>query len=123
MNNDEVRVLVVDDVFDAAEALACGLELDGYKVRIAQNGEQALALIEESVPHCVLLDVDMPGIDGAELSRRLRERHGDDLVLIAVTGWGEDDERVSQTFACVDHYLKKPVDPAELRKLLPPLHA
>ncbi len=121
MDNDEVRVLVVDDVFDAAEALACGLELDGYQVRIAQDGEQALALIEESVPHCVLLDVDMPGIDGAELSQRLRARYGDDLVLIAVTGWGEDDERVSKTFACVDHYLKKPVDPAELRKLLPPL--
>ncbi|MEO8081198.1 MAG: response regulator [Caldimonas sp.] len=121
MDADEVRVLVVDDVADAAEALGMGLELDGYKVRIAHDGRQALAVVEEFRPHCVLLDVHMPGIDGSELSQRLRTRYGDDLVLVAVTGWSEDDERVSKTFACVDHYLKKPVDPAELRKVLPPL--
>lgn len=122
MDDDEVRVVVVDDLADAAEALGFGLELDGYKVRIAHDGASALSLIEEFKPHCVLLDVDMPGIDGSELSTRLRKRYGDDLVMVAVTGWSETDERVSRTFACVDHYLKKPVDPAELRKVLPPLH-
>jgi DNA-binding response OmpR family regulator len=122
MSEDDVRVVVVDDVVDAAEALAAALELSGYKVWIATSGRQALALIEERRPHCVLLDVAMPGMDGLELSQQLRQRYGDDIVLIAVTGREKDDERVSGTFASVDHYLQKPVDPDVLKKLLPPLH-
>jgi DNA-binding response OmpR family regulator len=60
-------------------------------------------------------------MDGLELSQELRQRYGDDIVLIAVTGREKDDERVSGTFASVDHYLQKPVDPDVLKKLLPPL--
>ena len=121
MNDDDVRVLVVDDVVDAAEALAETLALSGYKVWIATDGAVALALVEEHKPHCVLLDIGMPGMDGNELTRTLRTRYGDDIVLIAVTGREHDDERVSDTFARVDHYLQKPVDPDVLRKLLPPV--
>ena len=121
MSDDEVRVVVVDDSDDAAETLATVLRLDGYSVWIARDGSEALTVIEDCSPHCVLLDVDMPGLDGSELSKRLRERYGDDVVLIAVTGWGVDDERVAKTFARVDHYLEKPFDPVVLRKLLPPL--
>ena len=121
MRDDEVRVVVVDDSDDAAETLAMALRLDGYSVWIARDGREALTVIEGCSPHCVLLDVDMPGLDGSELSKRLRERYGDDVVLIAVTGWGVEDERVARTFDCVDHYLKKPFDPVVLRKLLPPL--
>ena len=120
---DEVRVLVVDDSADAAEALAAILELNGYRVQTAPDGAAALALIDGFRPHCVLLDIDMPGIDGLELSRRLREEYRDDIVLIAVTGWSAGDPRVAETFAVVDHYLKKPLDPAELQKLLPPTDA
>ena len=120
MNDDAVQVVVVDDNRDVAEAMALVLELDGYVVRLAVDGQAALALIAQQKPHCVLMDIDMPGIDGCELSQRLRDSHGDDIVLIAVTGWDADVERVSETFARVDHYLKKPVDPAMLRKLLPP---
>jgi len=122
MNDDDVRVLVVDDVFDAAEVLAETLALSGYKVWIATEGAAALALVEEHKPHCVLLDIGMPGMDGNELTRTLRTRYGDDIVLIAVTGREHDDERVSDTFERVDHYLQKPVDPDLLRKLLPPVH-
>ena len=122
MDDDAVRVVVVDDAEDAAEALACALRLDGYQVWIAPDGLQALTLIEQVKPHCVLLDIDMPGIDGSELTRRLRERYQDDLVLIAVTGWSVQDERVKATFERADHYLQKPFDPVVLRKLLPPLH-
>ena len=122
MNEDDVRVVVVDDVADAAEALAAALELSGYKVWIAGDGAEALALIDEHRPHCVLLDIGMPGMDGFELTRQLRERYQDDIVLIAVTGREADDERVSKTFARVDHYLQKPVDPDDLKKLLPPLN-
>jgi CheY-like chemotaxis protein len=121
MNDDDVRVLVVDDVVDAAEALAETLALSGYRVWIATDGAAALALVEEHKPHCVLLDIGMPGMDGNELTRTLRTRYGDDIVLIAVTGREHDDERVSDTFERVDHYLQKPVDPDVLRKLLPPV--
>ena len=121
MNDDDVRVVVVDDVVDAAEALAATLELSGYKVWIATDGAAALALVEAHHPHCILLDIGMPGMDGNELTRTLRSRYGDDIVLIAVTGREHDDERVSDTFARVDHYLQKPVDPDVLRKLLPPV--
>jgi DNA-binding response OmpR family regulator len=121
MNDDDVRVVVVDDFVDAAEALAETLMMSGYKVWVATDGAAALALIETHQPHCVLLDIGMPGMDGNELTRTLRTRYGDDIVLIAVTGREYDDERVSDTFARVDHYLQKPVDPDVLRKLLPPV--
>ena len=121
MNEDDVRVVVVDDVADAAEALAAALELSGYKVWVATDGSQALDLVEQHRPHCVLLDVGMPGMDGCELAQQLRDRYHDDVVLIAVTGREHDDERVSGAFARVDHWLEKPVDPDALRKLLPPL--
>lgn len=120
--DDEVRVVVVDDVRDAAEALSALLQLSGYQVRIAEGGAQALELIEEYRPHCVLMDINMPGIDGCELSRRLRERYVDDIVLIAVTGGSEDEKRVAETFARVDHYLRKPDYIDQLAKVLPPLH-
>jgi len=118
---DRVRVLVVDDVPDVAEALACMLDLDGYATQVAHDAEQALRACEDALPHCVLIDVDLPGIDGLQLATMLRERHGSDLVLVAVTGWGEADERVSAAFAQMDHYLRKPVACEQLRALLPPL--
>jgi CheY-like chemotaxis protein len=122
MNSEEVRVVVVDDVVDAAETLAAMLELDGYAVAIAHDGVQALTVIETHRPHCVLLDINMPGSDGCDLSRKLRDRYGDDMVLVAVTGYDEQNGRVAETFVTVDHYLRKPVDPAELRRLLPALN-
>ncbi len=123
MNTDPVRVIVVDDVVDAADTLAMLLELDGYSVRTAYDGRQALGKIADFEPHCVLFDIDMPGMDGFELSKQVRERHGDDIVLIAVTARGHEDPRVAGAFTVADHYLIKPVDTARLRKLLPPLHA
>jgi DNA-binding response OmpR family regulator len=118
---EEVRVVVVDDLVDAAESLAALLTLDGYRVRTAHDGAEAWALIEAFDPICVLFDIKMPGIDGAELSRRLRAKFGNDIVLIAVTGAPEEDEQVEQTFARVDYYLHKPVNLARLRQALPPV--
>ena len=118
---DEARVIVVDDAVDVAEAMAFALQSDGYKVWIAHDGNEALEMVAEHDPHCVLFDIDMPGLDGSELSKRLRDAHGDDLILVAVTGWSDKDSRVADAFARVDHYLRKPVDPAVLRKLLPPV--
>lgn len=113
-----VRVVVVDDQQDAADMLAAVLELDGYAVRTAASGEQALSLVAQFEPHMVLLDVNMPGMDGRELTQQLRRRYGDAMVLIAVSGTDPEDERVTQTFDSVDHYFRKPVDLAALRRLL-----
>ena len=121
MFREEARIVVVDDVADAAESIASALMLDGYSVKIALDGQSALAVVEEYRPHCVLLDINMPGIDGHELAKLLRARYGDEVVLIAVTGWGHEDERVSAAFASVDHCLRKPVNPEMLRELFPPI--
>lgn len=120
---ESVRVLVVEDQPDVAEVMALILERNGYDVSVAHDGLTALRLVEETLPHCLLLDVKMPGLDGAELSRQVRERHGNDIVLIAVSGGSVDDERVASTFARVDHYLRKPVDATMLTKVLPPVDA
>lgn len=120
---DEVRVVVIDDVSDAADALALALQLDGYDVRTAHNGVDALALIKTYRPHCVLLDIEMPQMDGCELSKQLRQLYGDDIVLVAVTGWGQDNERVAESFGRVDHYLQKPIVYEKLQVILPSLNA
>ena len=123
MNHDPVRLLVVDDVEDAAATLALMLELHGYEVRTAHDGAQALAMIDSFAPHCILFDIDMPGIDGLELSRRVRQSHDDDIVLIAVTAHPSHDPRVAGAFRLADHYFIKPVDAQMLRRILPPLTA
>src|SRR5262249_13939145 len=118
---DETRVVVVDDSDDVAEVLGAILAANGYVVRTATEGTAALELIEHFKPHCVLLDVNMPHLSGLELSKRLRDRYEGEMVLIATTGASADDARVSEPFDLVDHYLVKPVDIAQLEKILPPL--
>lgn len=118
---DEVDVLVVDDDPDVREVLSLLLEIDGYQVRQAPNAAVALEAIEEHMPMCVLLDLEMPGMDGVELARRLREREGAGIVLISVTGWLDAKRHEAAERAGVDYVLTKPVDPAKLRLMLPPL--
>jgi DNA-binding response OmpR family regulator len=120
VNEDEVRVVVVDDLVDAASALEMALQIDGYAVRTAHDGREALEVIEQHRPHCVMLDVDMPIVDGCELSRKLRELYGSDIVLIAMSGRDETDQRVADTFDRVDHYFRKPFSLSLLRQILPP---
>ncbi len=105
MSDDPVRLIVVDDF------------------RTAHDGAQALAMIDGFEPHCMLFDIDMPGIDGLELSRRVRERHDNDIVLIAVTARLSHDPRVARASRVADHYFSKPVDPRLLCKVLPLLRA
>lgn len=116
-----VRVLVVDDMPDVCLTLGMHLEYDGYDVRSATSAAQAIELVGRFKPHCVLLDVHMPDVDGLELARTLRSRYGDDIVLVAVTGRSPSDSRVADAFVVVDHYLQKPIDLAQLRKVLPNL--
>jgi DNA-binding response OmpR family regulator len=114
------RIVVVDDHAELADTLAEVLALDGFDVRTAADGERALAVIAEHTPLCVITDVDMPKLNGFELAERLRERYGAELVLIAITGWGESDDRVSAVFDVFNHCLRKPVDLQVLRKILRP---
>lgn len=118
---DVVDVLVVDDDPDVREVLGLLLEADGYRVRRAADAKAALAAIAEQTPMCVLLDLEMPGMHGVELARELRAREGSDLVLISVTGWLDAKQHEAAELAGVDFVLTKPLDPAKLRLMLPPL--
>ena len=113
------RVLVVDDVPDGADALALVLRLMGYDVSTAYDGEAGLQAAERLRPHVVLLDIGMPKMNGYEVCRRIREQPwGRDLVLIALTGWGQGEARRRSEAMGFDHHLVKPVEPSHLQKLL-----
>jgi PAS domain S-box-containing protein len=113
------RILVVDDNADAAESLAMWLEVAGYAVEKARDGLEAVATAERFRPHLVLLDIGMPGLDGHGACRRIREQPwGKGMRIIALTGWGQDDDRRKSSASGFDGHLVKPVDPAALRQLL-----
>ena len=105
------RVLVVDDNLDAAESLASVLSMKGHVVRTATDGEQALASAEREPPDVVLMDLGMPGMDGLTAARRLRAQPGGDGIrIIALTGWGKEDDRERTRAAGIDVHLVKPVN-------------
>ena len=121
------RLLIVEDHADVAESLAMILEEDDHAVRIAQDGPAALQALTEFKPHVVLLDVGLPGMDGYQVARRMREETPvSSLTIIALSGFGEtEDFRRSKQAGC-DAHLVKPVPPDVLRKLLgatPPIMA
>lgn len=116
---EELDVLVVDDAPDVAESLAMVLELDGYSARVVYSAADALQVVAETQPLCVMLDIHMPGMDGLDLARQLRAKFGDDVVLVAITGSDVGEERVAEALALVDHHYTKPVSPELIRQLLP----
>ena len=116
MTEDSVRVIVVDDVSDAAQTLALLLELDANHVAIACDAAQAPAMIDAFAPHCILFDIDMPVLDDFELSKQVRACYENDIVLIAATARAHQDTRAAVAFDIAEHYFIKPVD----HKLLPP---
>jgi CheY-like chemotaxis protein len=112
-------VLVVDDNVDAAETLALLLELDGHTARIAHGGEAALQQVAERRPEVVFLDIGMPGMDGYAVARRLREMWpGEAMLLVALTGWGNVEDRRRAEAAGFDQHLTKPVEAGQLQALL-----
>jgi CheY-like chemotaxis protein len=113
------RILVVDDSADAAESLAILLRHLGADVQIAGDGEAALAVLESYRPSVVLLDIGMPGMDGFEVARRARQRQsGRDATLIALSGWGQDEDRRRSEEAGIEYHFVKPVDVEALTRLL-----
>jgi CheY-like chemotaxis protein/two-component sensor histidine kinase len=113
------RVLVVDDNRDAAESLGMLLEMDKCIVALAFDGLQALEALETFQPAIALLDIGMPGMDGYELARRIRATHrGREIVLVALTGWGQADDKKRAAEAGFDEHLTKPVDPEMLTRVI-----
>ena len=114
-----LRVLVVDDIADAADVLAMVVEVDGHDAQVARSGPAAVELAAAYRPDVVLLDLGMPGMDGYEVARRLRRQQGGErMTIIAVTGYGQDEDRERTRAAGFDHHLVKPVDMDALRRLL-----
>lgn len=113
------RILVVDDNRDAADSLAMLLRLAGNEVRTAYDGLAGVEAAGHFRPDVVLFDIGMPKLNGEDACRRIRgETWGQDMVLIALTGWGQENDRLRTKAAGFDHHLTKPVDPSALMKLL-----
>ncbi|HYH44950.1 MAG TPA: ATP-binding protein, partial [Thermoanaerobaculia bacterium] len=113
-----LRVLVVDDNADAAETVALLLRMWGYEARTANDGAQAFEVAAELDPEVVLLDIGLPGLDGYEVARRLRAGAQGGARLVAMTGYGRDEDRRRALEAGFDEHLVKPVEPATLRAVL-----
>jgi CheY-like chemotaxis protein len=113
------RVLAVDDNVDAAESLALLLRLEGHEVRTAHDGPAALAAVQAERPDVVILDLGLPGMNGYEVARRLRALPGsEDMLLVALTGWAQEEDRRRCHEAGFDGHLPKPVEFSALRQFL-----
>jgi signal transduction histidine kinase len=115
---ESLRVLVVDDSPDAAESLAKLLRLAGHEVLVAHDGQRALEIAAADRPTVMLLDIGLPGMDGYEVCRRMRQQGFSKARIIAVTGYGQDRDRQRSREAGFDSHAIKPVDPSELMKLV-----
>jgi two-component system CheB/CheR fusion protein len=112
-------VLVVDDNLDAAETLAMLLEMMGHDVKMANDGPEAITVASRELPQVVLLDIGMPGMNGYDVARKLRaEPETQGVVLVAMTGWGQEEDMQRSKEAGFDHHLVKPVEPSVLSALL-----
>ena len=113
------RVLVVEDNVDAREALTMLLEQYGHDVRTAGDGPRALDEAKRFTPEIVLLDIGLPGLDGYAVARELRAlSQCADALVVAITGYGQPEDRALSSAAGIDHHLLKPVEPARLLEIL-----
>ena len=113
------KILVVDDNHDSALSLAMMLSIMGHDTRTAHDGESAVATAETFLPDVVLLDIGLPKLNGYEVAQRIREKSwGASMYLIAVTGWGQDEDRQRSSEVGLNLHMVKPVEPAALEKLL-----
>jgi CheY-like chemotaxis protein len=114
-----LRILIVDDNRDAADSLVMLLRIMGNDTRTAYDGQEGVEVAGEFRPDVILPDIGLPKLDGYEACRRIREQSwGKDVVLIAVTGWGQEEDRRLSHEAGFDYHMVKPVDPQDLMKLL-----
>ena len=112
------RILVVDDNHDSALSLAMMLSIMGHDTRTAHDGESAVTTAESFRPEVVLLDIGLPKLNGYEVAQRIREHEwGTSMFLIAVTGWGQEEDRQRSSEVGLNVHMVKPVEPAALERL------
>lgn len=104
------RVLVVDDNEDAADSLATLLDVMGYEVRVAYDGPEAIVAADAFHPEVGLLDIGLPRLSGYDIARHIRSTRGEDVLLVAITGWGQEEDRRRAREAGFDHHFTKPAD-------------
>jgi CheY-like chemotaxis protein len=113
------KILIADDNVDAAESLAMLLQLEGHDVTVVHDGHEAIAAFDSVRPDVALLDIGMPGRDGYEIARHIRRSpQGRSVMLIAVTGWGQDSDKTQALQSGFNHHFTKPVEPEVLTALL-----
>ena len=114
-------MLIADDNHDAAESLAMLLRIDGHAVTVVHDGKQALIAFNSVQPEVALLDIGLPELTGYEVARQVRQGPlGQSVTLIAVTGWGQDNDKARALAAGFNHHFTKPIDPERLSELLRP---
>jgi CheY-like chemotaxis protein len=114
-----LNIMVVDDNQDAANSLALYLKAIGYETMVAHDGNTAIELAARDQPAVIFLDIGMPGINGYEVAEYIRKQSwGKAIKLIAVTGWGQDEDRRKSTLAGFDDHLVKPVDPTLIHQII-----
>jgi CheY-like chemotaxis protein len=112
------RILIADDNQDGAETMAMLLNLSGHETYLAHTGVEALELAARMRPDIGLLDIGLPDMSGYEIAERIRhEAWGKDMILIAITGWGQAEDRRRAFGAGFNHHLTKPIDPTKLEVL------
>jgi CheY-like chemotaxis protein len=113
------RILVADDNEDSALSMAMMLKIMGNDVRMARDGVEAVEAAKEFRPEMILLDIGMPRMNGYDACRRIREMDfGRDVIIVALTGWGQDEDKRRSKEAGFDRHLIKPIDPEAIEKLL-----
>ncbi len=114
-----LRVLVVDDGRNAADILAMFFEIEGHAVKVAYDGHSAIALVRSFKPQFILMDISMPEMDGLEATRRIRSMDaGRDAVIIALSGFDGESDRLQSIEAGFDRHLSKPVSAQDLRLIV-----
>jgi CheY-like chemotaxis protein len=114
-----LRVLIADDNSDSAASLALMLKLKGKEVRTARDGLEAVQVAELFLPQVVLLDIGMPHLNGYDACRRIRQLPmGRNMLVVAMTGWGQEEDKRRSSEAGFDYHLVKPVDAITLEQLL-----
>ena len=111
-------MLIAEDNADAAEMMEMMLVIKGYDVRVARDGTDAVAIAVTFKPQIVFLDIGMPLMDGYEAARRIRDLLGPGVSLIALTGWGQDEDKRRSREAGFDHHLTKPPEPEMVEQLI-----
>jgi PAS domain S-box-containing protein len=118
LKKSSLRILVVDDNKDGADSLGMMLRLMGHETRTAYDGEAGVEAAHEFRPDVILLDIGLPRLNGYDACRRIREqRWGQTMILVAVTGWGQDDDRRKSRDAGFNHHLVKPVESRALMEI------